>query len=282
MQVVTTVRELQDYADAERAAGRRIALVPTMGALHAGHLTLVDEGRRRADRVVVSIFVNPTQFNDPKDLAAYPRTLEADLAACEKGGVDVVFAPEAPELYPDGAQTIVELTELAKPLCGRTRPGHFRGVATVVTKLLCAAKPHVAVFGEKDWQQLTVVRRMVDDLSFDVDVIGCETVREPDGLALSSRNAYLGKAERAAAPVLQRSLTAGADAIATGERDPARVLDLMTKLIDAEPLASLDYMAVVDAKTLAAVDPLAGELRLLGAARFGKARLIDNVGATAR
>jgi len=172
--------------------------------------------------------------------------------------------------------------DISEPFEGESRPTHFAGVTTVVAKLFNLVGPCRTYFGEKDWQQLTVVRRMVDDLSFDVDVIGCETVREADGLALSSRNAYLGKAERAAAPVLQRSLTAGADAIATGERDPARVLDLMTKLIDAEPLASLDYMAVVDAKTLAAVDPLAGELRLLGAARFGKARLIDNVGATAR
>ena len=285
MQVVTTVRELQDYADAERAAGRRIALVPTMGALHAGHLTLVDEGRRRADRVVVSIFVNPTQFNDPKDLAAYPRTLEADLAACEKGGVDVVFAPEAPELYPDGAQTIVELTELAKPLCGRTRPGHFRGVATVVTKLLCAAKPHVAVFGEKDWQQLAVIRRLVRDLRLDVEIAGVPTVREVDGLALSSRNRRLDPEARRQALVIARALDAAESAVRAGERDAARLLEGVRREIAKSPRAEIDYAELRDPASLAPAPARLEAPTLLALAVFMRpqdagagepVRLIDN------
>jgi pantoate--beta-alanine ligase len=251
MQVVTTVRELQDYADAERVAGRRIALVPTMGALHVGHLALVDEARRRAHRVVVSIFVNPTQFNDPKDLAAYPRTLQEDLAACAQGGVDVVFAPEARELYPNGAQTIVELTELAKPLCGRSRPGHFRGVATVVTKLLCAAKPHVAVFGEKDWQQLAVIRRLVRDLRLDVEIVGVPTVREPDGLALSSRNRRLDAEARRQALVLARALDAAESAVRAGERDAARLLEGVRREIAKSPRAEIDYAELRDPASLA-------------------------------
>jgi pantoate--beta-alanine ligase len=285
MQVVTTVRDLQDYADAERAAGRRIALVPTMGALHAGHLTLVDEGRRRADRVVVSIFVNPTQFNDPKDLAAYPRTLEADLAACEKGGVDVVFAPEAPELYPDGAQTFVELTELAKPLCGRSRPGHFRGVATVVTKLLCAAKPHVAVFGEKDWQQLAVIRRLVRDLRLDVEIAGVPTVREADGLALSSRNRRLDPEARRQALVIARALDAAESAVRAGERDAARLLEGVRREIAKSPRAESDYAELRDPASLAQAPARLEAPTLLALAVFMRpqdagagepVRLIDN------
>ncbi|HVH18424.1 MAG TPA: pantoate--beta-alanine ligase [Myxococcota bacterium] len=285
MQVLTTVRELQDYSDAERAAGRRIALVPTMGALHAGHLTLVDEGRRRADRVVVSIFVNPTQFNDPKDLVAYPRTLSEDLSACEKGGVDVVFAPEAPELYPDGAQTFVELTELARPLCGRTRPGHFRGVATVVTKLLCAAKPHVAVFGEKDWQQLTVIRRLVRDLRLDVEIAGVPTVREPDGLALSSRNRRLDAEARRQALVLVRALDAAESAVRAGERDSARLLEGVRREIAKAPRAEIDYAELREPASLAAAPLRLETPTLLALAVFmlpqepGAAepvRLIDN------
>ncbi|HEX5068510.1 MAG TPA: pantoate--beta-alanine ligase [Myxococcota bacterium] len=285
MQVVTTVRDLQDYADAERAAGRRIALVPTMGALHAGHLTLVDEGRRRADRVVVSIFVNPTQFNDPKDLAAYPRTLEADLAACEQGGVDVVFAPEAAELYPDGAQTFVEPTELAKPLCGRTRPGHFRGVATVVTKLLCAAKPHVAVFGEKDWQQLAVIRRLVRDLRLDVEIAGVPTVREADGLALSSRNRRLDPEARRQALVIARALDAAENAVRAGERDAARLLEGVRREISKSPRAEIDYAELRDPASLAPAPARLEAPTLLALAVFMRpqdagagepVRLIDN------
>jgi pantoate--beta-alanine ligase len=285
MRVLTMVRELQDYADAERAAGRRLALVPTMGALHAGHLALVDEARRRADRVVVSIFVNPTQFNDAKDLAAYPRSLDEDVAACAKGGADVVFAPEAPELYPDGAQTFVELCELAKPLCGRTRPGHFRGVATVVTKLLCAAKPHVAVFGEKDWQQLAVIRRLARDLCLDVEIAGVPTVREPDGLAMSSRNRRLDPEARRQALVLVRALEAAESALRAGERASSRLLDGVRREIAKAPRAEIDYAELRDPASLAPAPAYLESPTLLALAVFMRpqepgagdpVRLIDN------
>jgi len=206
VRILETVSELQQLSDAERAAGRRIALVPTMGALHPGHLSLVKVARERADRVWVSIFVNPTQFNDPNDLSAYPRSLDADLEACELAGVDVVFRPDAGEMYPSDGQTTVEVGGLCEPLCGRARPGHFRGVTTIVSKLLLAAKPHVAVFGEKDYQQLAVIRRMVRDLGFGVEVVGAATLREADGLAMSSRNANLDPEARRQAVALVRAL----------------------------------------------------------------------------
>ncbi|MFP8875127.1 MAG: pantoate--beta-alanine ligase, partial [Myxococcota bacterium] len=199
-------RQLQARADAERAKGHRIALVPTMGALHRGHLSLVEVARRHADRVWVSIFVNPTQFNENSDFESYPRDDARDLATCRAAGVDLVYLPRVEDLYPEGAQTWVDVTELATPLCGAARPGHFRGVGTVVSKLLLAAKPHVAVFGEKDFQQLAVLRRLVRDLGFDVEVLGAPTVREDDGLALSSRNVHLGPVARCQATALVRAL----------------------------------------------------------------------------
>jgi pantoate--beta-alanine ligase len=285
MRRIDRIRELQAYSDAERAAGRRVALVPTMGALHAGHLALVADARRRADRVIVSIFVNPTQFNDPRDLAAYPRTLEADLEACRGAGVDVVFAPDAAEMYPDGAQTFVEPGELAKPLCGRTRPGHFRGVATVVTKLLLAAKPHVAVFGEKDWQQLAVIRRMVRDLRMDAEIAGFPTVREPDGLAMSSRNRNLDAEGRSQALVVPRALAAAESAVRAGERDAARLLAEVAREITKAPRAEIDYAELRDPDSLAPAPAALAAPTLLALAVFLRppaggagpgVRLIDN------
>jgi pantoate--beta-alanine ligase len=250
MRVVQTVRELQALADRERADGARIALVPTMGALHAGHLSLVDEGRRLASRVWVSIFVNPTQFDQAGDLDAYPRGLESDLAACREAGVDVVFAPPADEMYPDGSQTWVEVSELSRPLCGASRAGHFRGVTTVVAKLLLAAKPHVAVFGEKDFQQLAVIRRMVRDLGIDVEVVGAPTVREPDGLALSSRNQRLDPEARRQATVLVRALDAAERAVAADELDAARLLHRVRDEIQKAPRAEIDYAELRDPESL--------------------------------
>jgi len=279
-EVVRTVAELRHALARRRIVGSQIGFVPTMGALHDGHLSLMRRSVNDCDATVVSIFVNPLQFGPREDLSAYPRDLGRDVALTESAGVGLVFAPSVEEMYPAPLLTTVAVREVSEPFEGESRPTHFAGVTTVVAKLFNLIGPCRAYFGEKDWQQLAVVRRMVDDLSFDVDVVACETVREPDGLALSSRNAYLGAAERAAAPVLHHTLEAGCDAIASGERDPARVVALMTQMIDGEPLASLDYVAVVDAASLAPVDPLVGELRLLGAARFGKARLINNVGAT--
>ena len=240
MRVIETVRELQELSDAERAAGRRISLVPTMGALHRGHLALVETARERADRVWVSIFVNPTQFNDPADLDRYPRQFEADLARCRDCGVDVVFCPSVGEMYPEGAQTRVEVGTLTEALCGATRPVHFEGVTTIVTKLLLAAKPHCAVFGEKDYQQLAVIRRMVVDLGFDVEILGAATVREYDGMALSSRNARLTAESRRQATVLVRALEEAERAVLAGERDAARVLERVLREISKAPeIASL-------------------------------------------
>jgi pantoate--beta-alanine ligase len=283
VRVLTTVAELQALADAERAAGRRLALVPTMGALHAGHLWLVAEARRRADRVWLSIFVNPTQFEDPGDLAAYPRTLESDLALCREAGVDLVFAPAAAEMRSPGAQTWVEVSELERPLCGRSRPGHFRGVATVVTQLLLAAKPHVAVFGEKDFQQLAVIRRLVKDLRFDVEIVGAPTLREPDGLAMSSRNVRLDPEARLQARVLCQALGEAERAVASGEHSAARVLALATTAIGKAPLAVIDYAELRDPESLEpAPAVLTGPTLLALAVRFPSAaggegvRLIDN------
>jgi pantoate--beta-alanine ligase len=251
MRVVETVRELQALADAERAAARRIALVPTMGALHAGHLSLIKQARQAADLVWVSIFVNPTQFDRADDLARYPKPLERDLAACRDAGVDLVFAPAAGEIYRDDAETWVEVSELAKPLCGATRPGHFRGVTTVVSKLFLSAKPHVAVFGEKDFQQLAVIRRMARDLCFDVEILGAPIVREPDGLALSSRNERLDPASRREAVAISRALDAAESAVADGECDAGRVLALVRAALAAAPRARIDYAELRDLDSLA-------------------------------
>jgi pantoate--beta-alanine ligase len=285
MQVIQTVRELQSLADSVRAAGATIALVPTMGALHAGHLSLVEEARRRADRVWVSIFVNPTQFNSRRDLEEYPRTTEADLARCREVGVDAVFLPDASEMYPDDAQTWVEVTELSLPLCGASRPGHFRGVTTVVAKLLLAAKPHVTVLGEKDFQQLTVIRRMVRDLGIDVEIVAGRTLREADGLALSSRNRHLDAEARRQATVLVRALDAAEGAVAAGERDTARLLRLADSEIEKASRAEIDYVELRDPESLVPAPPRLTAPALLALAVWfrtepgsteDKVRLIDN------
>jgi pantoate--beta-alanine ligase len=285
MRVVKTVRELQALADTARAAGARIALVPTMGALHPGHLSLVEEARRRADLVWVSIFVNPTQFNSRRDLEEYPREVEIDLARCREARADAVFLPDADEMYPEGSQTWVDVTQLSVPLCGASRPGHFRGVTTVVTKLLLAAKPHVAVFGEKDFQQLAVIRRMVKDLCLDVEIVGAPTVREADGLAISSRNQHLDAEARGQASALSRALDAAERAAAAGERDAARLLRLAEAEIEKAARAEIDYVELRDPESLAPSPPrLAGPALLALAVWFriepgsteAKVRLIDN------
>ncbi|MEQ1786408.1 MAG: pantoate--beta-alanine ligase [Acidimicrobiales bacterium] len=279
---VETIGELRERLDAARAEGQRVGFVPTMGYLHEGHASLMRAARADCDVVVTSIFVNPLQFGPTEDLAAYPRDLAADTRLATAEGVDLLFVPSGPEMYPDGAvRTTVTVAEVSTPLEGLARPTHFAGVATVVAKLFAIVGPCRAYFGEKDFQQIAVVRQMVRDLSIPVEVVACPTQRAPDGLALSSRNAYLSDAERAAAPVVHAALLVGRLAIDAGERDPARVRDLMRDLIDAEPLAQIDYVDVVDAVSLQPVDPLVGELRLLAAVRFGGARLIDNVGAAA-
>ena len=280
MQVLTTIAETRTLLDKARAEGKTVGLVPTMGYLHEGHRSLMDRSVGARDVTLVTIFVNPLQFGANEDLETYPRDFDRDAAMCDAAGVNVVLHPSVEEMYPFGTPTLtsVSVAEVSAPMEGESRPTHFAGVATVVAKLFNIAGPSHAYFGEKDWQQLAVIRRMAADLSFPVEVVGCPTVREPDGLAMSSRNAYLTAEERVAAPVLHWALVAGAADVAAGERDPAKVRALVADLIHAEPLAKLDYAEVVGAETLQELDPLVGKLRLLAAVRFGRARLIDNCG----
>jgi pantoate--beta-alanine ligase len=268
--------------DAERADGLTVGLVPTMGALHDGHASLVHRAAGECDVVAATVFVNPLQFAPGEDLDAYPRTLEADVDLVGRSGGHLVLAPSVEEMYgPGGARTTVSVGgPLTRAMEGASRPTHFDGVATVVAKLFAMTGRCRAYFGEKDFQQLAVVRRMARDLSFPVEVVGCPTVREPDGLAMSSRNRYLSAEERAAAPVLHRALQAGRAAVEAGERDPAAVRKAMGAVVATAPLVALDYAEVVDAASLATPDRLAGELRLLVAGRLPSARLIDNLGVT--
>ena len=277
MRIVTTAREMTGLAATARAAGRRIGFVPTMGALHEGHLSLVARARAECDEVVVSIFVNPLQFGPTEDYAAYPRDGERDAALCRAAGVTTLFAPAEGEVHLTDHHTWITVAGLEDALCGRSRPGHFRGVATVVAKLFAIVRPHAAYFGEKDAQQLRIIRRMVRDLHLDVAVTGCPTVRAPDGLAMSSRNAYLSADERRAAPVLQRALAAAAMSVRAGETDAARLVSEVRAAIAAEPLARLDYAEAVDDETLEPVGEIRRPVLLAVAASFGKARLIDNV-----
>jgi pantoate--beta-alanine ligase len=275
--VLRSVREMQSFADAERLARRRLALVPTMGALHEGHLSLVRLARSRADRVIVSIFVNPTQFGPGEDYQRYPRRLPADLLLLRRAGADLVFAPSAEEVYPPGNATRVVVDRLGEGLCGRQRPGHFEGVASVVARLFLAAKPHVAVFGEKDYQQLVVIRRMARDLHFDVEVLGAPIVREPDGLAMSSRNEYLTASGRRQAVALNAALGEARALCAAGERSAPRLLGVVRERIAKEPLLALEYAELRDADSLAEVERVERPVLLAVCARVDAARLIDNV-----
>ena len=248
-----------------------------MGALHRGHLALVDAAFERADDVVVTIFVNPLQFNQSADFDSYPRPIDDDLARCEAAGVTAVYAPTASTMYPSGYQTHVEPGDLADRLEGPMRPGHFRGVTTVVTKLFGATDPDVAMFGRKDFQQLAIIRRMVADLDLGIEIVGVPIVREHDGLALSSRNVRLTDDDRAAAVVLSRALGAARDAYLDGETDPAVIVDVAARMIDAEPRARTEYVELVDGTTLAPVERVDDDAVVLTAAWFGDVRLIDNV-----
>jgi pantoate--beta-alanine ligase len=278
---IETIAGLRAHLDPARAAGRAVGFVPTMGYLHAGHRSLMEAARADTDVVVASIFVNPLQFGAGEDLDAYPRDLERDTELAVAAGVDVLFVPPVSEMYPRPVLTTVSVAEVSEPLEGASRPTHFAGVATVVAKLFAIVGPCRAYFGEKDYQQLAVVRRMAADLSLPVEVVGCPTVREHDGLAMSSRNAYLSATERAVAAVVHRALLVGRDRVLAGERDPGAVRAAMAQVVAAEPLARLDYAEVVDADSLAVPGELAGELRLLAAVHLGRARLIDNMGVTA-
>jgi len=276
------IAEVRSRCDAERRAGRTVGLVPTMGSFHAGHRSLMRAARAADDFVVVSLFVNPLQFAPTEDLAAYPRDPEGDAAVAGAEGVDVLFAPTVEEMYPAGwpVATTVHVEGLTDVLCGRSRPGHFDGVTTVVAKLFSIVGPCRAYFGRKDAQQLAVVRRMVADLDLPVDVVGCPLVRETEGLAMSSRNAYLAGDERAAAVVISRALREAVDAIRAGERNPVTVQAALAGRIAAEPLVRLDYAEVVDAETLTPLERIEGRLLLAVAAFVGRARLIDNAVVT--
>lgn len=276
MDVIAEVDKMQAWADGVRSRGERIGLVPTMGYLHEGHLSLVREGRRRSDHLVLSIFVNPTQFGPGEDLAAYPRDMARDRALAEKNGVDLLFAPTEHDLYGPDYQTFVSLERLPHHLCGLSRPVHFRGVATVVAKLFNIVKPHVAVFGEKDYQQLMVIRRMAADLNFDVEIVGGPTIREADGLAKSSRNAYLAPEQRESALTLSRSLEKAEALVGAGETDPARLTALTRDLIEAAPDTRIDYVEICDPRTLERVDAIEGPVLMALAVHVGQSRLIDN------
>jgi len=276
MQIFSDPREMQIRAEDLRRDGRKLALCPTMGYLHAGHVTLHEEGRRRSDVLVVSIFVNPMQFGPNEDLARYPRDLEGDLEKAKQAGCDYAFVPGADAMYPPGFQTRIAVVEVEKGLCGVARPGHFQGVATVVTKLFHIVKPHLAVFGEKDYQQLVLIRRLVRDLDLDIDVVGMPIVREADGLALSSRNAYLSPAERQEALVLSRGLARGEELHRQGERAAAKLVEAVRQVVATAPSARIEYVELRDAETLAPVDEVGGPALLALAVHIGKTRLIDN------
>jgi pantoate--beta-alanine ligase len=277
MTTVRSVATMKALAREWRREGKRIGFVPTMGYLHDGHLSLVREAKGRDDVTVVSIFVNPIQFGPNEDFGKYPRDLAKDSAYLKDAGVDCLFYPAAAEIYPPGYRTYVEVEGLQARLCGRSRPGHFRGVATVVLKLFDIVAPDHAFFGAKDAQQVLIIKRMAADLDLDVQIVTCPIVREPDGLALSSRNAYLDPAGRRAARVLSTSLRWAEKAVAAGERDAARLLAGIRSVIEAEPLARIDYAEAVDPETLEPVSEIRGEVLVALAVFIGSTRLIDNV-----
>jgi pantoate--beta-alanine ligase len=277
---LTTVAEVRAACDAARASGGGVGFVPTMGFFHEGHRSLMRAARADNDLVVVSLFVNPTQFGPQEDLAAYPRDLEGDTAAAEAEGVDVLFLPTVDEMYRDGARTTVHVSGLTERLCGASRPGHFDGVTTVVAKLFSIVGPSRAYFGRKDAQQLAVIRRMTTDLDLPVEVVGCPLVRETDGLALSSRNVYLETGDRQAATILSGALYMASEAVVRGQRDAVALRQLIVDTVDNVPDVRLDYVEVVDARTLEPVDRLTGDTLVALAAFVGKARLIDNVTIT--
>jgi pantoate--beta-alanine ligase len=276
MRIIEHIQEMRAWSEAERRAGRRIVLVPTMGDLHEGHLSLVREGKKSAERLVVSLFVNPAQFGPSEDLAAYPRDFERDRDLLEEERADVLFHPSAAEIYPEGYQTYVDAEKLSPLLCGEFRPGHFRGVATVVAKLFNIVRPDAAIFGAKDYQQLRLIRRMAADLNFDVEVVCSPIVRDKDGLALSSRNRYLSREERAAALSLSRSLKRAESLVREGEKKSQRIIDAVRAEIEKEPLARIEYARVCHPETLEEAAKVEGEAVLALAVRVGGTRLIDN------
>lgn len=277
MRLVEDISEMKAASRSAKGSGSMLVLVPTMGFLHDGHRALMRKGKVPGSLLVLSIFVNPAQFGPKEDFKAYPRDLKRDMDMAEEEGADIVFAPRAEEMYPEGYDTFVSVEGLSKNLCGMTRPGHFRGVATVVLKLFNIVEPGRAVFGKKDFQQFAVIKRMVEDLNLDIDITGIETVREDDGVALSSRNSYLSPEERVAARCVPASLNAARDAVASGQRDSAAIIGKMKNIMDSEPSAVVEYIKICDPRTLEDIGRV-GECAVAAvAARIGRARLIDNV-----
>jgi len=276
MDVITSVHQMKGYSARARKTNKKIAFVPTMGFLHEGHLSLMREGKKQGDILIVSIFVNPTQFGPSEDFEQYPRDFDRDSRMAESVGVDVLFAPEASEMYPPDHQSFIRVTEVTRGLCGKSRPTHFQGVATVVGMLFNIVRPHVALFGEKDYQQLITIQQMVKDLQMDVEVVGMPIIREVDGLAMSSRNTYLQPEERKAALSLHRSLKRARELIFNGERGAGHLINEMSEVIQIEPLVRMDYIEICDARTLEPVDRIDRDVVIALAAYVGKVRLIDN------
>ncbi|HSE83466.1 MAG TPA: pantoate--beta-alanine ligase [Thermodesulfobacteriota bacterium] len=277
MQTVNSVKEMQSLANGLRKAGKSISLVPTMGALHKGHLSLIAEGRKKSDILVVSIFVNPTQFGPNEDLNKYPKDLEGDLKKIQDLGVDVVFAPALEEIYPDGFQTYVEVQELQKPLCGRFRPGHFRGVATVVLKLFNIVKPDTALFGEKDYQQLKIVERMVRDLNIEIEIVGIPIVRDNNGLALSSRNQYLSEEDKKSAYAISKAIKGIKGQFHGGMRDPKSMIQSGKEILEDAGISYIDYLEICDPETLRRKEVADSGDLVAVAVRLDGTRLIDNI-----
>ena len=276
MKIIESAKAMQALSESLRNQGKIVTFVPTMGYFHEGHLNLMREARKRGDCVVISIYVNPTQFGPNEDFEQYPRDFEKDRAMAESVGVDVIYYPSNQEMYPPHYQTYVTVEEVTDNLCGLSRPGHFRGVATVCAKLFNAVKPHITVFGKKDFQQLAVIKRMVLDLNMDLDVVGMATTREPDGLAMSSRNIYLSAEERVSALSLSRSLKMAKELFDQGERDAAIIIGKVKSLIESHPFTKIDYVQICDTTTMTDAARLDGECVLALAVRVGKTRLIDN------
>lgn len=276
MNIVHTVNEVRAQVKEWRTAGLSVGLVPTMGYLHEGHKSLIDRAVEENDRVVVSVFVNPMQFGPTEDLASYPRDLNRDAALCEAAGADLIFNPEPENMYSSDFSSFIDMSTLTKGLCGKSRPIHFRGVCTVVGKLFNIVQPDKAYFGQKDAQQLAVIRHMVNDLNFNLEIVGCPIIREEDGLAKSSRNTYLSPEERQAALILSKSLERGRELIEAGERDAETIKQAITDLIQTEPLAKIDYVELVDWNTLEPVEQIEGPVLNAIAVYIGKTRLIDN------
>jgi len=277
MKIVETIQEMRKWSEEQKCDGEKIIFVPTMGALHEGHLSLLREGKKHGGKLVLSIYVNPTQFAPGEDFEKYPKNLETDSAMAERCGVDVIFAPECNEMYPEGYQTFVEVEKITNMLCGKARPSHFKGVTTVVAKLFNIVRPDIAIFGKKDFQQLVIIKRMAQDLNMDIEIIGYPIVRENDGLAMSSRNKYLNHNERIAAASINKSLRTAQKMIEDGETNATAIVSRIESIIEESGIPRIDYISIADPQTLEDVDKITRPALIAIAAFVGKARLIDNL-----